>query len=464
MSRIGAHLNGVEQYLLNALARANNAAAANAKRIATGKKINSPSDDPAAWLTISKTEDRLSLVQAASARVSVASTIAAQTQKTLDQVKTQLDTIRTTLLTDETWSLSTSDRSSAQLKIDAALAEINTLAGTQINGRRLLDGSADFTYSGNNTAQIQDLQVYSTNGRTISGSVTATATQASRTYTGAGGKTTAAATFDLTGQRGSVAVTVSNGETLTNLAASINQYSHRTGITAAVAGNKVTLTTIDYGTAATLDVTVTSGSFTTVGTTAGTDATATINGRAYTGIGNRFEVNDNGLHFAVGFQAGFTGAFSTVTVNSARALRFALTTDVSQITTLGLPGVQIANFRDVSGTLDQLTTGGTLSGLNGNTSQAIRTVDEALSKLGIMQANVDGFANASVASSAALMSSFETTLTDSLARLNTVNDDEESLLLSKNQTLATNASAALAILQQQQNGLLAILQNIAGIR
>ena len=464
MSRIGAHLTGSEQFLLNALAIANNAAIANAKRIATGKKINSPADGPAAWLTISKTEDQLGLVQAAKNRVSVASTMAAQTQQTLDQIATQLNTIKTTLLTDETKSLSTTDRSSAQLTIDAALAQINTLAGTQINGRRVLDGSADFTYSGNDTAQIRGLQVYSANGTTISGSVTTTATRASRTYTGAAGKTTADATFNLTGQRGSVAVTVSNGETLTNLAASINQYSHRTGITAAVAGNNLTMTTVDYGTSATLDVTVTSGSFTTVGAAAGTDATATINGRAYTGIGNRFEVNDNGLHFAVGFQAGFTGAFSTVTVNSARVLRYALTTDPSQITTLSVAGVQTANFRDVSGTLDQLATGGTLSGLNQNTSQAVRTVDEALRQLGIMQANVDGFANAAVASSAAMMSSFETTLTDSLTSLNTVNDYEENLLLSKNQTLAANASAALAILQQQQSGWIAILQNIAGIR
>jgi flagellin-like hook-associated protein FlgL len=49
--RIGASLNGVEQKLLNA---ANEAAASiNALRLATGAKVNAPSDDPSAFVQIS---------------------------------------------------------------------------------------------------------------------------------------------------------------------------------------------------------------------------------------------------------------------------------------------------------------------------------------------------------------------------------------------------------------------------
>ena len=48
MTRIGAHLSGLERQLLNSLNEANAAAAINALRISTGEKINSPRDDPAA--------------------------------------------------------------------------------------------------------------------------------------------------------------------------------------------------------------------------------------------------------------------------------------------------------------------------------------------------------------------------------------------------------------------------------
>ncbi|MDP7020330.1 MAG: hypothetical protein QGG36_31320, partial [Pirellulaceae bacterium] len=78
--RIGASISGFERQLLNAVAEANSAAAANALRISTGKKINSPADDPSGFLRVSKMEGRLDLVQRALTRVDVASNIASGLQ------------------------------------------------------------------------------------------------------------------------------------------------------------------------------------------------------------------------------------------------------------------------------------------------------------------------------------------------------------------------------------------------
>ena len=69
MSRIGAHLSGIERTLLNRLAEANAAATVNALRIATGQKINAPSDDPSAFVTLSRLQTRLTTVTAATANV-----------------------------------------------------------------------------------------------------------------------------------------------------------------------------------------------------------------------------------------------------------------------------------------------------------------------------------------------------------------------------------------------------------
>ena len=53
MSRIGASIAGFERVLLNNLARTDQAALTAALRLATGNKVNVPSDDPSAFAQLS---------------------------------------------------------------------------------------------------------------------------------------------------------------------------------------------------------------------------------------------------------------------------------------------------------------------------------------------------------------------------------------------------------------------------
>ena len=465
MSRIGATVASAQQYLLYQLSLSNREIAGSSSRLASGQRINSAADDISGFMRLSKLQDRLSQVRTTINQVNSAATLASETQLTLDQVRTQLDSVRTTLLTDEARTLTATQRTDAQTSIDTALDEIDSLAGTEVNGRRVLDGTANFTVSGQSTSQMRQLDVYSVAGgsATISGSVTSTATQASVAYTGSGSRTTAAANFTLTGARGSYTFSVVNNQLLTSVRDNINQYSHKTGITATASGNTLTFTTVDYGSSATIDVAVSSGTFNTSGTTTGTDAVATINGTSYTGSGNRFDVNSNGTRVVTEFVAGFTGSFNTVSVSDGETLKYALTTDVSRLTKLGLPSVMSALFRGISGGLDSIGSGGSLSGLNTNTSAAIRVVDEALSRLTAIEARVDSFANASVANASELYENLETTLEDAIDDLNLTDEDEENAIIAKYETLSANATSSLAILQQQQSAFVSMLQQIAGL-
>ena len=67
-----------------------------------------------------------------------------------------------------------------------------------------------------------------------------------------------------------------------------------------------------------------------------------------------------------------------------------------------------------SGRLDQLASGGTLDGLDSNTSQAIRVVDEALADLTRIEGAVDGFFNSAITSTSDLLSALETDLEDAV--------------------------------------------------
>jgi len=810
MTRIGAHLTGFERQLLNRLSEANGAAAINSLRLATGFKVNSPSDDPAAFFELSSLRSRLSTVNNTIGQVTSATNVVSQAQLTLDQIRTQLNSIRTALVTDEDRGLSAPDRAGKQAEIDTAIAQINTLARSEINGKRILDGSADFDVTGRNSSQVESVRVYSVGGATqtvageqaeltytgsnrtiaadtsititgslgatdisfkqgdtledaagyinarvattgvtatvdnneltlnsvgigtlatvsvvvntgafavtggvgdgtdkgvdtvmgtgpaISGKVLEAATRASLVYTGSSGQIIGNATFSITGVQGSTAITVTASENLSDVADRVNQYSHKTGITAVASGDSLTFTTVEFGTAATVDVSVSSGTFAVTGgngdgTAQGTNAVAEINGRTITGNqaataagllytslasqidagtdfvltgndgnytfsfgsdttltsaastinnellttgvkatvsadgfdlilssatqgvnslvqvdvtagtlnveardgssvtsnipaqqgellfqestglvtnaaviritgntsvnsgditltvgqtlnsvaqsinaekantgveakivgdqlviysqatgdtqfaqvevqsgtfaftggdvngkgfgvdpltavsgadaitsisavdGNEFIYNQGGLRFSVEFAADFTGTFDTISVADTSTLTFALTTNPSLTDTLAIRGVQAIQLGGPSGNLEDLLSGGLLAGLDGNTSQAIRVVDEAIAQLTLIEGSVDGFADAAIASSSALLTGFKDTLEDSIDNLDAIDEGEESLLLAKNRQLANNALSAMTILSQQRSSIVAIIQQIAGL-
>ena len=472
MSRIGATISGTERVLLNRLADANAAAAVNSLRLSTGKKINYAKDNPTGFVTLSRFQSELSVVTGTLNNVTEASKLVSQAQLTIDQIRTQLDTIRTKLVEDEDGSLTASQRADNQAAIDAAIAEIDQLAGTKFGSRRLLDGSANYELSGVNYQQVESIYVSARGPNpspTISGTLDTAATQAQLTHTEGTGLITNDATFTLTGDLGSVSISVTNGESLTTVRDRINAESHKTGVTASVSGNDLLFTSVDYGSGSKTEISVTSGTFAVTGgdgsgKATGTDAVATINGTTLTGDGNRFDVNDNGFRFRLEFKAGFSpGAFDTITV-SGDAVSFALSTDISQRATLVVPGLQPERLGGLSGTLDQLLTGGAAAGLGNNTSLAIRIVDEALGDLDFAEGVVDGFSDAAITASQNLLNGLDSELDKAIDSINKVDDNEENLLLQKNQTLAANALSAISILNTQRSDIVAILKKAAGLK
>ena len=123
-----------------------------------------------------------------------------------------------------------------------------------------------------------------------------------------------------------------------------------------------------------------------------------------------------------------------------------------------------ANFNGPSGSLSDLYSGGSLSGLGDNTAQAIRVVDESLGKLSRVQGTVDGFYNAAVTSSSASLSDMQTKLGEYIDSINKVDDVEETQQRDYYQTLANNALSGLTIVNQQRQSIVNMLQDIAGLK
>jgi len=457
-------LSGMERTLLNRLAEANAAATLSSLRMATGEMINSPRDDPAGFVYLSGLQSRLGQVRDVADNAAAAAEMVSQAQSTADEIRTQLNAIRTELLKWESDTLTGSE----QANIDAAITQIENLVATEMDGKRLLDGSANFEISGRNSDQVTDVRVFSTGGATVtvSGSLTAPATRAALTFTGSGGNVNTDATFTLTGNTGSYEFTVTSAQTLSALETAINDKSHKTGVTASVDGDDLTFTSVEYGSDAEITISVSSGTFiVAAGNTTsdtGTDATATINSRSYTGDGHRFTVNDGVANYRLEFDPTFTGDFDTITI-SGDALTFALSTDLDRTATLAIPGLHPAKLGGLSGALSDLATGGTLAGLGDNTSQAIRVVDEALADLTEVEGAIDGFYNASITSASNLLADLEEDLEDAIDDVNLVDDTEEAVREAHYEDLASNSIAGLSLLRNQRAGIVTLLQKIAGL-
>ncbi len=468
MSRISTNISGIERTLLNRLAESNAATTLSTLRLATGSKINSSADDPAAFVYLSGLQSQLSKVTAAMVNVTAAGSMITQAQTALESIQTELSTIRTTLLTDETRSLSGAERTDAQTDIDAAIEQINALAATQIGGRKLLDGSADFQVQGRSSSQVSELRVYSTGGSslTIDGSVDVAATKAELTYTGNTPADTviATATFTLTGESGSVEITVTADESLDNLVDAVNDVSHDTGIVASRVDEVVTFSSVEYGSDAAVDIDVSSGTFAVSdgGSVTGTDASVTIDGQSYTADGNRVAVTENSVHYEMQFTGGFSGDFDTISVG-AEALTFALSTETFRESSLAIPSLQAAFLGGESGSLNDLASGGTLDGLDADTAQAIRVVDEAIAEVTRIKGVVDGFYNSAISSTSSLLSDIEDDLETAIDDVDLVDDTEEASRITYYNNLASNAVAGLSILHQQRSSIVSLLQAIAGL-
>ena len=100
MARIGSALTGIERRLLNSLALANAQVTLSSFRMATGHKINAPSDDPSAFVMLSGLQSQLSSVTATLSNATAAGSMISQTQTALGGIQTQLNAIRTELLKD----------------------------------------------------------------------------------------------------------------------------------------------------------------------------------------------------------------------------------------------------------------------------------------------------------------------------------------------------------------------------
>ncbi|QDT67769.1 B-type flagellin [Planctomycetes bacterium MalM25] len=196
-------------------------------RLSTGLRINTGKDDPAGLIASENLRSDITSIKRAISNTDRANQVIATADSALGQVSSLLNDIRG-LVTESANSGALSDEqiSANQLQVDSSLEALNRIAQTtEFQGRRLLNGSLDFTVSGGaNFSNISDLSIDQANlGATgevaVEVDVQTAATQASVEVTGidldsaaAQGVSTVGLTAVVDGANGTIEI---GGDTLT---------------------------------------------------------------------------------------------------------------------------------------------------------------------------------------------------------------------------------------------------------
>jgi flagellin len=412
---------------LGSLSNVNKMLAISNERLATGKRVNYGRDDPAAIVAIADLQMQMAKIVGIASSGERISSMLDTADGALSQMQTQIAAIDTAIIGALASGATSEEKAAFQSTIDTAIAALDKLAETtEFNGTKLLNGNLSYSATGVATTNISNIKINAadTSGGTIplAISVTTAAEQAKVEYNST---ISSDVTMILTGEGGAYTFNFSNGTSTADIATTIAAQSGTTGITATESGGTMTLTSINYGKDASINVNVTSGTFLTLASASsydeGVDPVVTVNGETAS-------VSGLSVHYASGSgQTNVSFDLSSAYALATSATSFSITGNGAQFSmgvndplNIGIGSLTSASLGSATvGLLRTLKTGGANDVDSGNFSQATlvsalagRQVAAERSRLGsINKYRVD-----------AMLNSYETTKISLAAAVSSIED------------------------------------------
>jgi flagellin len=399
MGQINTNINSLEA--LNAL-NANQAALSQSlQRLSTGLKINSGKDDPAGLIASNSLQSEIAGINQAIDNSQQAGNVLNTADGALNEVSTLLLQVQS--LTNQaanSGALSPDELAANQLQVDSILNSIDRISNTtSFNGIQLLNGSLGYTTSGIvassiSTATINAAQIPTGGNVDITVQVTGSAKLGTLTYTGSG-IGAAPTTIDVTGATGTQELSFAASAHNSAIAVAINQVKDSTGVSATVLANgHLSINSTDYGSANFVSIKTLSGSFVN-GKNYGTNASVEINGNQADVAGTVASVQSGNLDVQLNLTAKFAQTLgSTNFYITGGGAKFQLGSDVdapSQVQ-IGVSAVGTGDLGNASvGYLSSLASGAANSLESGNTIQAQKILNEAISQVSTLRGRLGAF-------------------------------------------------------------------------
>ena len=502
MTRINTNVSSL--IAQNVLGRNNKSLGVALERLSTGLRINRGKDDPAGLIASEALRSEKAGLNAAISNADRSEQVVNIAEGGLQEVSnllTELQGLITTSANDA--GLSVEEKEANQLQIDSILQTIDRVSGaTEFQGTKLLNGNFDYQTTAVN-ANVTDFEVRGakldgTNNLSVDAVVTQSAQQAGLllSFSAAALDLGAASdqfVFEVAGAQGSREFQFSSGDTLVAVAAAVNTFTDVTGVTAAVSGTGIKLSSSEYGSnefvsvtvvddgniiaaadgihdyAATNFTTATAGIVSTFAAATngvrdeGQDITGSINGLVAVGQGRTLSVNSDFLDVKFSLANASAQALGSVAAFdiTGGGADFQLASDVNIAgkVSLGIGDLSARKLgNSTDGFLDDLASGKSFNVVDGNNldtaqsivSEAINQVSSTRGRLGAFQKNVVGATQRSLGTALENITAAESVIRDA-------DFATETAALTRNQVLVSASTNILSLANQQPQNVLGLL-------
>jgi len=503
MSRINTNVQSL--IAQRVLGQNNNALNTSLERLSTGVRINRGADDPAGLIASENLRGQKAALGAAIGNAERADQVANIAEGGLQEISSLLTELQGLITTSaNTAGLSKEERSANQLQIDSILQTIDRISdSTSFQGNKLLNGNFDFTTT-NVDDQISDFRVlgaklgYNQN-LDVEVLVTTSAQRAGLFMeTGATldlGGSGQNFTIEIAGSLGARELSFASGTTVADMVAAINTFTDVTGVSAVASGTGLVIRSEEYGSDEFVNVKVVNAAgitgtgvgifqleaddFNTAQGTGtafnaatngvrdtGQNVQATVNGIAATSNGRQIRINTDFLNVELNLGVGGTdpnaetlGQISAFRITGGGAdFQLAANVDIAGKVSLGISDVSTRKLgTSALGFLSDLGSGKTLNVVDGNLTDAQKTVGEAIRQITSIRGRIGAFQKNTVG---ATIRNLGVTLENTTAAESAIRDTDfasETAALTRAQILAQASTNSLALANQQPQAALSLL-------
>ncbi len=449
----------------------NNSLNQSLERLSTGLRINKGSDNPAGLIASENLRAEKAGISQAIDNAERASNIIGTAEGGLSEISSLLTELQSLVgEAANAGGLSQEEIDANQLQVDSILSTINRIAGTtSFQGKKLLNGSLDYTTSGVASTAVSDLRINAAKlGTASSLAVTVQVVTSGQTaavnYTG--GTTTAAVTIEIAGNLGTEQLSFASGTTESNIIAAVNALKDVTGVSATGAagsgGGGLSFNSVEYGSAQFVSVKAISGTFTTdVQKDEGQDAEVLINGSSATanGLDVSFRSGTLDIELKLVDEFNVPGA-STFNITGGGAT-FSLGSKVREAdkASLGIAAVTTGSLGTKSlGYLDSLKSGGDNAITGDSLNDAQKIVDTAIKQVAQLRGRLGAFQKFTLGSTINNLGVALENVSASESAIRDTDFAEETANLTRSQILSQAAQSVLAQANASPQSALRLLQ------
>jgi len=481
MSRINHNISSLQA--MHRLLANQNDLSVSMERLSSGLRINRGKDDPAGLIASENLRAEIKSINAAIENSTRANNVISTAEGALNEVSSLLLEIRGLVTTSaNSGGLADEELKANQLQIDSILASIDRISNTtQFNGKKLLDGSLQYTLSGVKNSALSEVRLYSAKAPE-SGSlpivveVTESAQTASVFFSAAALPANSAASIRITGTRGSEVFSFAGGTHTSAIAATINSFRDALGVSASMSGTTgLKINSLEYGSDAFVTVenigsynfltrvTGTAGPSTNTSTSdTGQDATVLINGQNATVDGLQASVKNNSLDIEIIMTAGLGTRHTTTSFGvTGGGAMFQLSPTVNRQgqVSLGIYSVSTGTLGNHSvGYLSSLGSGSPNSVVDSDGVSAQRIVDRAITQVSVQRGRLGAFQKNTIETNVNSMQVALENVTASESAIRDTDFASETAAMTRSQILVQATTSILKTANTTPQNALALLQ------